>query len=90
MCDAYLSGDLTSFEAAVVRGTHLPEEPFGLGKDHLAIWDTTGKRVCYYGGIYHTLLSPAVTIRREYVSRLTVLDLPMPNPFCPLASRCKA
>ena len=32
----------------------------------------------------------AVTIRREYVSRLTVLDLPMPNPFCPLASRCKA
>ena len=103
-CDAYVSGDLESFEAAVVRGTHLPEEPFGLGKDHRAIWDilrplegwtcvdvepavapllgalirdATGKRVCYYGDIYHTLTKPAATFQHESVRLLTLDDLPL-------------
>ena len=39
LCDAYARSDLTSFDAAVVRPTSLPEEPFGLGTDAASIWD---------------------------------------------------
>jgi len=104
LCGAYVSGDLTSFEAALVRGTHLQEEPFGLGQDHRVIWemlqplegwtcvdveaavapllgalimDSTGKCVCYYGDLYHTLTEPAATFQHELVRRLTLDDLPL-------------
>ena len=39
LCDAYARSDLTSFDAAVVRPTSLPEETFGLGADAASIWD---------------------------------------------------
>ena len=39
LCEAYLAVKPSQFDAAVIRGINLPQEPFGLGTDCHALWD---------------------------------------------------
>ena len=104
LCKAYVAGDISHLDDAVVQGVNLPEEPVGLGTDHEALWallrplegwtcvdvspavaprlgalmrEATGKRVSYYGDIYHTLTRPAAIFRHESVRQLTLDDMPI-------------
>lgn len=104
LCRTYVNGGLTSFAAAVVQSSSLPEEPFGLGTDHESLWEllqhiegwrvvdvlpavaprlgflireATGKRVCHYGDIYHTVTKRPKSFRHEAVHQLTLDDLPI-------------
>ena len=41
------------------------------------IREATGKRVCYYRDVYHTLSKPAISFRNDVVRQLTITDLPL-------------
>lgn len=106
LCSAYVVGEPTRFDAAIVIHNSIPEEPFGFGDDARALWnileplkgwrvvdvsqavapklgalirEAIGKRVTYYGDVYHTLTGSAAEHSHPDVRRLTSDDLPLFN-----------